>query len=121
MSFKWNSIRLGGPAHRIVTKTVHKTLPEGGGGHGVKDGRVVGGGGRVWWGQVGRGLVGVKGEGVVGINEWGWWDQEGGVHGVKRWGGGVKEVVESRVEEVQGVMGVVGVIGVKERWVKRVG
>ena len=24
---KWNSIRLGGPAHGIVTKTVHKTLP----------------------------------------------------------------------------------------------
>ena len=26
------SIRLGGPAHGIVTKTVHKTLPGGGGG-----------------------------------------------------------------------------------------
>ena len=31
-SIKWNSIRLGGPAHGIVTKTVHKTLPGGGGG-----------------------------------------------------------------------------------------
>ena len=30
LSAKWNSIRLGGPAHAIVTKTVHKTLPEGG-------------------------------------------------------------------------------------------
>ena len=28
------SIRLGGPAHGIVTKTVHKTLPRGGGGPG---------------------------------------------------------------------------------------
>ena len=32
LSFEWNSIRLGGPAHAIVTKTVHKTLPGGGGG-----------------------------------------------------------------------------------------
>ena len=30
LSFEWNSIRLGGPAHGIVTKTVHKTLPGGG-------------------------------------------------------------------------------------------
>ena len=31
---EWNLIRLdlGGPAHGIVTKTVHKTLPGGGGG-----------------------------------------------------------------------------------------
>ena len=28
------SIRLGGPAHGIVTKTIHKTLPGGGGGSG---------------------------------------------------------------------------------------
>ena len=28
------SIRLSGPAHGIVTKTVHKTLPGGGGGPG---------------------------------------------------------------------------------------
>ena len=34
LSFEWNSIRLGGPAHGIVTKTVHKTLPGGGGGRG---------------------------------------------------------------------------------------
>ena len=47
LSFELNSIRLGGPAHGIVTKTVHKTLP---GVVGVK--RV--GGGRV-------GMVGVKG------------------------------------------------------------
>ena len=31
MSIKWNLIRLGGPAHGIVTKTVQKTLPGGGG------------------------------------------------------------------------------------------
>ena len=31
LSFEWNSIRLGGPAHGIVTKTV----PGGGGGRGV--------------------------------------------------------------------------------------
>ena len=29
-----NKNRLDGPAHRIVTKTVHKTLPMGGGGPG---------------------------------------------------------------------------------------
>ena len=29
-----NSVRLGGPGHKIVTKTVHKTLPGGGGGRG---------------------------------------------------------------------------------------
>ena len=28
LSIEWNSIRLGGPAHGIVTKTVHKTLSE---------------------------------------------------------------------------------------------
>ena len=33
---EWNSIRIGGPAHGIVTKTVHKTLLGGGrGGRGV--------------------------------------------------------------------------------------
>ena len=37
LSMEWNSIRLSGPAHGIVTKTVHKTLPG-----------VVGLGG--WWG-----------------------------------------------------------------------
>ena len=35
LSSEWNSIRLGGPAHGIVTKNVHKILPEGGGGPGV--------------------------------------------------------------------------------------
>ena len=34
LSFEWNSIRLGGHAHEIVTKTVHKTLPGGGRGGG---------------------------------------------------------------------------------------
>ena len=34
LSFEWNLIRLGGLAHGIVTKTVHKTLPGGGGGRG---------------------------------------------------------------------------------------
>ena len=29
-----NSMRLGGPAHEIVTKTVHKTLPGGDGSQG---------------------------------------------------------------------------------------
>ena len=36
---EWNLIRLGGPAHGIVTKTVHKTLPGGGGVKGSKGGR----------------------------------------------------------------------------------
>ena len=27
LSIEWNLIRLGGPAHGLVTKTVHKTLP----------------------------------------------------------------------------------------------
>ena len=31
LSIEWNLIRLGGPAHRILNKTVHKTLPGGGG------------------------------------------------------------------------------------------
>ena len=55
LSFKWNSIRLGGPAHGIVIKTVHKTLPGCGGGQGVGVGVGVQGGGGlgvvgVWWG-----------------------------------------------------------------------
>ena len=32
LSIEWNMIGLGGHAHGIVTNTVHKTLPEGGGG-----------------------------------------------------------------------------------------
>ena len=48
LSFEWNSIRLGGPTHGIVTKSVHKTLPGGGGGRG--------------WGGLGGG--GVRGGGV---------------------------------------------------------
>ena len=58
LSIEWNSIRLGGPAHGIVIKTVHKTLPWGGGG--------PGGG---WVGGVG--VVGVQGVGgylVVGVH-----------------------------------------------------
>ena len=61
MSFEWNSIRLGGLAHGIVTKTVHNTPPGvvgvngvggggglvGGGGLGVV--RIQGGGGQGWW------------------------------------------------------------------------
>ena len=47
MSIEWNWIRLGGPAHGIVTKTVQKTLPGGGewgrGSRGAKGSR--GGGG----------------------------------------------------------------------------
>ena len=27
LSTEWNLLRLGGPTHGIVTKTVHKTLP----------------------------------------------------------------------------------------------
>ena len=34
LSIEWNSIRLGDPVHRIVTKTVHKTLSGGGQGPG---------------------------------------------------------------------------------------
>ena len=61
------SIRLGGPAHGIVTKTVHKTLPGGG---------WVG---RGWWGP---GWWGYRGGwvGVVGIQ--GWVGRGGGGPGV---------------------------------------
>ena len=45
LSIEWNSIRLSGPAHGIVTKTVHKTLPGGGGVRGVR-----GVGGQWGWG-----------------------------------------------------------------------
>ena len=45
LSIEWNSIRLSGPAHEIVTKTVHKTLPGGGGSQGGR------GGGQGWWGS----------------------------------------------------------------------
>ena len=42
--FEWNLIRLGSPAHGIVTKTLHKTLPGNGGrrGQGGRGGRVGG-------------------------------------------------------------------------------
>ena len=47
LSFEWNSIRLCGPAHGMVTETVHKTLPGSGGG---KGGMGVGGWGlQGWW------------------------------------------------------------------------
>ena len=39
LSIEWSSIRLSGPAYGIVTKTVHKTLPRGGGGQGVGSGK----------------------------------------------------------------------------------
>ena len=64
-SIKWNSIRLGGPAHGIITKTVHKTLP-GGGGCGCKewDLGVVG----VYGVEViGWAIYGLGSEGWVGI------------------------------------------------------
>ena len=38
-------MKLGGPAHGIVTKTVHKTLPGAGGVQGVSGYRVAGDGG----------------------------------------------------------------------------
>ena len=50
-----NGIRLSGPAHGIVTKTVHKTLPWGGGG-----------GGRGCWGVEGAGGKGGGGSGSGG-------------------------------------------------------
>ena len=47
LSIKWNLIRLGGHAHGIVTKTVHKTLPWGGMAKGVGGWR-RGGGAKGW-------------------------------------------------------------------------
>ena len=44
LSIKWSPIRLGGPAHGILTKTVHKTLPGVCGSE-----RVVGV--KRWWGE----------------------------------------------------------------------
>ena len=63
-------IRLGGPAHGIVTKTVHKILPGGGGGlvvcsEGPGDGW-VGGWWDLWW-------VGSRGGGGLGVCGYGWW------------------------------------------------
>ena len=51
-------MRLGGPAHGIVTKTVHKTLPGACGGPGVGGYRVTGDGGGPG-GGVGEGRWGV--------------------------------------------------------------
>ena len=71
LSFKWNLIRIGGPAHRIVTKTVHKTLPGSGRGEGCM--------GVDGWGQKGGGGQGSGGGlGVVGVRG-----------GAGLWGGGV--------------------------------
>ena len=39
---EWNSMRLGGPAHGIVTKTVHKNLPGGDGSQGMGKVGIVG-------------------------------------------------------------------------------
>ena len=68
---EWNSVRLGGHTHGLVTKTVHKTVPGGSGGQGVGVGEAQ------WVGVVGwlgfRGLgVGVIGVGWWG-SRWGWW------------------------------------------------
>ena len=100
------SIRLGGPAHGIVTKTVHIALP--GGGRGAGGGRLesmesirlggpahgivtktvhitlpggVGGVGVPGW----VGVVGSRGVGVVGVQGWvgrRWWGSRGGWIGV---------------------------------------
>ena len=83
LSFEWNSIRLGGSAHGIVTKTVHKDLPGGDRDQGV-----------------GGGFGGVGGQGVLGVQ--GLWGSRGsGGHGMvgPRGGGGL------------GVVGVQGVVG----------
>ena len=56
LSFEWNSIRLGGPAHGIVTKTVHKTLPGGSGGLDMVRIMVES---RGWWGSEGGGHLGI--------------------------------------------------------------
>ena len=79
LSFKWNLIRLGGHAHEIVTKTVHKTLPGGGRvvgmGMGVWGSRLVGS--RGWWSLGGGGVKGVVGSRGSGVKGWwrfgGWW------------------------------------------------
>ena len=55
MSFEWNSIRLGGPAHGIVTKTVHNSARGGGGQGGSRVGH--GGGQEGRGGRVGVGWV----------------------------------------------------------------
>ena len=52
LSIEWNSIRLGGPAHEKVTKTVTKSLS---GVVGVKG----------WWDGGSQGVVGVSGGGGV--------------------------------------------------------
>ena len=55
VKLKWNLIRLGGQAHGIVTKTVHKTLPGVGGSEGVV-------GVKGWWGEgVSRGVGSMSG------------------------------------------------------------
>ena len=78
LSFEWNSIRLGGLAHGIVTKTVYKTLPGFGRGQG---GIGVGG-----WGSRVDGVKGVVGW-VGGLQ--GWWESRGGRSlGVLGWGWG---------------------------------
>ena len=56
LSFEWSSLKPGGPAHGIVTKTVHKTLP-GDRGQGVE---MVGS-------RADGGQGGGRGQGVVGV------------------------------------------------------
>ena len=75
LSFEWNSIRLGGPAHGIVTKTVHKTLV------GVK--------GKMWvcGGDRGPGVVGVKVEVGVQVCKGSRVGGDQGLVGFRRWWG----------------------------------
>ena len=56
---EWNSNRLGGHAHGIVTKTVHKTMP------GVLG---VSGSGECWGLGSIRDVGGVRGLGVLGVS-----------------------------------------------------
>ena len=58
MSIEWNSIRLSDPAHWVVTRTVHKNLPGGGGVRGGGGQGLEGGGVREWWGYGGMGWWG---------------------------------------------------------------
>ena len=76
-----------------MTKTVHKTLPGGGGGPGVWWAVVVGVQGVAWWVGRGfwgsRGLVG-RGGGIQGVTGWvGRGGGDPGVGGQRWWGPGV--------------------------------
>ena len=96
LSIEWNSIRLGGPAHAIVTKTAHKTL--------LGWCRLRGSG----WGL---GVVGIKGMrgwslgvvGVKGVGVWGGGSQGSGGLGVVGSRGGGPGVLGSRGWRALGV------------------